>query len=31
MMRGGRGYSGGAGFPGGVPRGGNVRFNPYGR
>jgi RNA-binding protein Musashi len=30
-MRGvGRGYGGGA-FPGGMARGGNVRFNPYGR
>jgi len=30
-MRGvGRGYGGGS-FPGGMPRGGNVRFNPYGR
>jgi RNA-binding protein Musashi len=30
MRGGGRGYSGGS-FPGGMARGGNVRFNPYGR
>jgi RNA-binding protein Musashi len=30
-MRGGRGYNAGPGFQGGATRGGNVRFNPYGR
>lgn len=30
MMRGGRGFTGGS-FPGGMARGGNVRYNPYSR